>query len=330
MDTSTHIIMGFGLAGLAYIDPAVASNPELAQTIMFATILGSNAPDFDYAVKLVKGNGMYIEHHRGLSHSIPALFIWTAFISCLCFLFGGGSSFSPIFYWTFIAVVLHVGFDLLNVYGTQAGRPLTKRWLSLNTLPLFDPIIFVIHLVCFILWSFNYPPGTVFTFAYLIISIYIIIRLIVHYLKRQFILKKISLLNCTVTLVPKMNLNSWNVVVESEADYRVGIISGLQVNWLYNYKKQDMKCEFISASRNDKNVLHFLKNSKHTYAISYPTITGTEVRWIDLRFHTNNHFPYMAIVKFNKEGKISSSYTGWIHHTRQIESKLSKNQSVYL
>lgn len=30
MDTATHFVMGIGLAGLAYTDPAVAADPKLA------------------------------------------------------------------------------------------------------------------------------------------------------------------------------------------------------------------------------------------------------------------------------------------------------------
>lgn len=32
MDTSTHFVMGIGLAGLAYVDPVVAASPMLCGT----------------------------------------------------------------------------------------------------------------------------------------------------------------------------------------------------------------------------------------------------------------------------------------------------------
>jgi len=98
MDTSTHITMGFGLAGLAYLDPNVATNPELATAVMIGTVIGSNAPDFDYTIKILKGNGMYTEHHRGLSHSLPAIIIWPILIAYIIFVLFNQISFIPLLY----------------------------------------------------------------------------------------------------------------------------------------------------------------------------------------------------------------------------------------
>lgn len=65
MDTATHFVMGFGLAGLSFVDPAVASQPMLAGAVMLATVIGSQAPDADTALRL-KSNAVYIRNHRGL------------------------------------------------------------------------------------------------------------------------------------------------------------------------------------------------------------------------------------------------------------------------
>jgi inner membrane protein len=36
MDTGSHLLLGATLAGLAFVDPAVAANPQLAHSILFA------------------------------------------------------------------------------------------------------------------------------------------------------------------------------------------------------------------------------------------------------------------------------------------------------
>jgi inner membrane protein len=326
MDTSTHIIMGFGLAGLSFIDPAVSSNPELAHAILLGTVIGSNAPDFDYAIKLVKGRGMYTEHHRGISHSIPALFIWTLVVAGVIFLFFRDVSFLPILYWTFLAVVLHVGFDIMNPYGTQAGRPFTKKWLSLNFIPLFDPIIIFIHVIGFVLWLTGFPPAIVFSYGYLILGTYIAIRYFVYKQKRSFIINEIQK-NGIITLIPTIWLHKWDIVFETEEVYRVGSLIDKKIHWIQYFNRYEPRSELIKASLNDKNVQHFLANSKHTHALFYPSPTGSEVHWVDLRFRNKDRFPYMAIVKFDQEQTIIASSTGWLHNTSKLNEKLPSNKN---
>lgn len=73
MDTLSHITTGIGLAGLAFLDPTIANQPELFPAILTCTILGSNAPDIDFLLKL-KGNETYVNNHRGLSPLYPSYF----------------------------------------------------------------------------------------------------------------------------------------------------------------------------------------------------------------------------------------------------------------
>ncbi|MBZ5749192.1 MULTISPECIES: metal-dependent hydrolase [Metabacillus] len=326
MDTSTHITMGFGLAGLAYIDPAVAANPELAHAILIGTVAGSNAPDFDYVIKLFKGNGMYTEHHRGASHSIPALFILTLIISSVISLFFSHITFLPLLYWTFLAVILHVGFDIMNTYGTQAGRPFTKKWLSLNFIPLFDPIIILIHVIGFILWLTNFSPGIVFFYGYFILTVYLIIRFFVSLEKRRYITEATNKMG-EMTIIPTMWLQKWDFVHETESTYQVGSIHGKNINWIHQFDKADFSCEIINVSLADKNVQHFLANSKHTHVLYFPTPSGFDVQWIDLRFRNKDYYPYMAIVKLDRSQNIIASYTGWVHNTKRLDEKLLSTQN---
>jgi len=326
MDTSTHITMGFGLAGLALLDPSIDSNPQLANAIMLCTVVGSNAPDFDYFIKLFKGNGMYVEHHRGASHSIPALFIWSLLISGMTFSFFNDASFFQLFVWTLIAVVVHVVFDIFNAYGTQAGRPFTKKWLSINIIPLFDPFIMFIHFIGFTFWIIGFHPGFVFIYAYFIIIGYIILRFLIANRKKQLIGTKESLPPNRITLIPSIWLNKWDIVIEKEKSYDVGRIEGKAIIWYHHFDKYNNDSNIINKSLMDKNVNHFLANSKHTHVLTHPISSGIEVRWIDLRFRNKNHYPYMAVVKFDKESNIQASFTGWVHNTSHLSEKLAKHE----
>ncbi|MBU7593209.1 metal-dependent hydrolase [Metabacillus halosaccharovorans] len=320
MDTSTHITMGFGLAGLAYLDPNVSTNPELATAVMIGTVIGSNAPDFDYAIKILKGNGMYTEHHRGLSHSLPAMIIWPILIACIIFALFDQISFIPLLYWTSFAVILHVLFDIFNAYGTQAGRPFTKKWLSLNFIPLFDLFIILVHLIGFIFWLYQYPPGIIFFFCYIILSFYLIYRYIISLRIKTMLAKDHPIANYTV--IPTLSIKKWDFVIETDDYFKTGRVKKRDVNWNHSFRKHDPSCAYIQSSLKDCNVKHFLANSKHTHALYVERQNGFEVRWFDLRFRQNHHYPYMALVLLDKDLQIVTSYTGWIHQSRYTHKKM--------
>ncbi|WP_286885904.1 metal-dependent hydrolase [Aneurinibacillus sp. UBA3580] len=131
MDTGSHLMFGISLAGLAYIDPAVSHNPALAQAVLIGTIIGANAPDFDMVTR-IKGYASYLRYHRGITHSIPALFIWPLVIMfLLAMTFRLTTFWMNLYMWTFIAVILHVFLDTLNSYGVQSMRPFTKNGFNL-------------------------------------------------------------------------------------------------------------------------------------------------------------------------------------------------------
>jgi len=90
--------MGIALGGLALADPVVANHSMTFTAVMAGTIIGSQAPDVDTVLKL-RNNAIYIRHHRGITHSLPAVAIWpiliTAFYHSLfktqmCFIYGSG------------------------------------------------------------------------------------------------------------------------------------------------------------------------------------------------------------------------------------------------
>ncbi|WP_191556032.1 metal-dependent hydrolase [Metabacillus idriensis] len=330
MDTSTHITMGFGLAGLAFIDPAVAARPELASAVLIGTVLGSNAPDFDYGIRLFKGNGMYTEHHRGLSHSIPAWFMWTGLLTAIIYLFHFNFTALELIHlsgWIFLAVVLHVIFDIFNAYGTQAARPFTKKWLSLNFIPLFDPLIVFLHLLGFALWGLTGDPGLVFLIVYLMIGLYLLERFFSY--RRVLAMVKMEVDgNDSVTIIPTIRWSVWNIVLETDSFFDVGELRNKELKWIHTFEKADQDAYVLDKAKKDENVGHFLKNSKHVHSVVLSIPSGYEIRFFDLRFRAKNHYPYMAVCQMTKNGLILSSCTGWFHQADQFKSKLISHENA--
>lgn len=322
MDTSTHIAFGIGFAGLAHLDPAVASNPALSGAILAGTVLGSNAPDFDYAVKLFKGKAMYIEHHRGISHSIPALFIWALFLTFIIQLFTGPLPLLHLFAWTLFAVAFHVLIDIFNVFGTQGGRPFTKKWLALNAVPLFDPIIMLLHFAGFILWAAGGKPGPIFLVVYFLLIIHVAERYYRSLNLKKKIEREFANQHANVIMIPTMKRNYWKTVAETEDAFHSGELVKGRINWVHTIQKEQYNPEIIRIASTAKNARHFLKSTDTVYCTVTDAGNEFEIKWIDYRFRTGRHYPFMAIVMMDKDQTILSSCTGWIYQQKDADERM--------
>ncbi len=220
MDTGTHITMGIALGGFATLDPAVQQDPMLFTAVMVGTIIGSHAPDFDTVLKL-RNNAVYIRHHRGITHSIPAVMFWGIAISSIIYLFVPEVSFLHLWLWTFLAVILHVLVDIPNAYGTQAYRPFTKKWIAHGFISTFDPYIFSLHVIGIIAWILGATPGTTWLIIYSIIVLYYIKR----YIDKQEIVKIIHEHFDNVEKIatsPTTKQNIWRVAFIADQYFYVG------------------------------------------------------------------------------------------------------------
>ncbi len=141
MDSGTHFVMGIALGGLALADPVVANHSMTFTAVMAGTIIGSQAPDVDTVLKL-RNNAIYIRHHRGITHSLPAVALWPILITAVLSFIIQDANVFHLWLWTFLAVALHVFVDIFNAYGTQAIRPFSRKWVALGVINTFDPIIF--------------------------------------------------------------------------------------------------------------------------------------------------------------------------------------------
>ncbi|GEN33885.1 MULTISPECIES: metal-dependent hydrolase [Aneurinibacillus] len=319
MDTGTHIAMGFGLAGLAYLDPAVSAQPELAGAVLLGTIIGSQAPDLDTVLKF-RGNATYIRNHRGRSHSIPAILIWAGLISGGIYAFFPGISYLHLLLWTLLAVVVHVSIDLFNSYGTQAIRPFSKRWISFNVINIFDPFIMGIHLIGFLFWAAGLHPGHVFSVVYAVMVTYIIQRMFAYRKLVQLVKEDLGEEGHYI-LLPTIRWTRWGVVAETDTASYVGELHGKTVIWHDTFYKKDEN-EVIEKAKMDTKVQAFLSFTRYPHVYTKKREFGHEVRWIDLRYRTKTHYAFIAIVHLDEQLNIIDSYTGWEYREHKIDSKV--------
>lgn len=321
MDTGTHIVMGVALGGLATLDPAVHQDPLLFNAVLVGTIAGSHAPDFDTVLKL-RDNATYIRHHRGATHSVPAVIMWGILIATIIYLFVPSVNFLHLWIWTFLAVVLHVFVDIFNAYGTQAYRPFTNKWVAHGFINTFDPYIFALHVAGIGAWLLGANPGYTWLTIYAVIFLYYMKR----YNDKREIVKEIKGYYSDVEQIatsPTLKQNYWRVAVTTKDRFYVGSVQNGHIEIVDEFKKLPLPdTEIMKIAKEDKNVSAFLSFSP-VYRWEINDFDDfTEVRFIDLRYRSKGHYPFVAVAQIDDNMRIMSSYTGWIFSERKLQSKL--------
>ncbi|MCR8659495.1 metal-dependent hydrolase [Paenibacillus endoradicis] len=329
MDTASHFVVGVGLAGLSQLDPVVISQPAMQTAVILATIIGSQAPDFDTITRL-RSNEIYIRQHRGISHSIPAVLLWTILISASFYMFFDlNEGYGHLLSWTLLAVGLHVGMDLFNTYGTQALRPFSRVWISWNIIHIFDPFIFITHVIAGILWiSRLLDPSLIFPVLYIVIAIYYVVRVGYHYYLKRYLNEHIPIhKNEILTIIPTVRFRIWHLMIKMrDGSYKLGTLNRGNIRWVEQISSDHHP--LIDKSRQHPTVAALLSFTKHTVAHITEHPWGTEVRWCDARYRHRRQYPFVAIVFYDHDEQPLASYVGWLNDQKLYkrlynEAKLS-------
>ncbi|AYC30231.1 metal-dependent hydrolase [Paenisporosarcina cavernae] len=321
MDTGTHIVMGIALGGIAMIDPVVAAHTTTTTAVIAGTIIGSQIPDIDTVLKL-RNNAVYIRHHRGITHSIPAVLLWPILIAYTLHFIFPASNLLHLWLWSFLAVFLHVFVDIFNSYGTQALRPFSKKWVALNVINTFDPIIFFMHVAGILLWSLGANPVYTFLMMYAIIVIYYILRFIVQYAVKHTVKHMISDAE-EIIVAPTMTFFQWRLAVLTPTHHYVGRAYGRSITIYDKFERKEIPdSPLVKAALKDKNLQAFTSFSPiYRWEITEHDHVY-EVRLIDLRYRSNDYYPFVAVAHLNEELEVVNSYTGWIFSEDKLHKKL--------
>lgn len=326
MDTGTHIVMGVALGGLATLDPVVHQDPTLFHAVLIGTIVGSHAPDFDTVMKL-KNNATYIRHHRGITHSIPAVIFWGIFLASIIYMFVPQVNFLHLWLWTFLAVIIHVLVDIPNAYGTQAFRPFSNKWIAHGFINTFDPYIFILHIAGIGAWVLGANPGYTWLIIYTVIGLYYIKR----YMDKREITKKIKdyFPNTEhIATSPTIKQNIWRLAITTKDQFYVGTVINGHIEIIDEFDRVPLPdSEIMEIAKKDKNIAAFLTFSP-VYRWEVKDFDDfTEVRFIDLRYRSKGYYPFVAVVQIDDNMRIMSSYTGWIFSEQKLQNKLYVEES---
>ncbi len=325
MDTGTHLVVGLGLAGLSYIDPVIASDTSAATAVLIGTVLGSQAPDSDGLLRM-KGNAAYIRNHRGITHSLPAIGLWSLLITAGLALVFPGLPVLHVGGWVLLAVGFHVFSDLFNTYGTQALRPISEKWIGWNIIHIFDPVIFVSHLIAIFMWSVHlFQPADIFSVLYSLLAVYYLWRTYIHFLLEKGLPKQDPHYRAgeRYYLIPTIHLNHWNVLkYKGNGCYALGELKNEKLQWIDQVTCSDHPA--AEASKTHPDIASFLYFSSFACAEVKQHRWGYEVRWADVRYRHRKQYPFVAVLLCDHQMRPMDSYVGWLSDTR-LEKKMHVN-----
>ena len=322
MDTGTHVVMGIAIGGLSLSDPTVSSEVITATAVFTGVIIGSLIPDIDTVLKL-RNNAVYIRHHRGITHSIPAVFLWPLIITLFLSFLMPEANFIHIWAWTFLAVFIHVFVDIFNSYGTQALRPFSRKWVAIGVINTFDPIIFSLHIIAISIWAFGVNPFYPIVTMYIIIFLYYLLRFAVKAAVKNAVAHTIPDAE-EIIIAPTMRFLQWRIAASSEKSHYVGRAYGRSITIYDQFNKNPLP-EFpeVKAALEDNNIKAFTAFSPiYRWEI---TKMGNlcEVRLIDLRYRSKGYYPFVAVAHIDADLTVVNSYTGWIFSEEKLNKKLN-------
>lgn len=212
--------------------------------------------------------------------------------------------------------------DLFNAYGTQAFRPFTNRWIAYGFINTFDPYIFMLNVAGIIAWVLGAHPGYTWLSIYTVILLYYIKR----YMDKREIVKKIKEhIPDTVKIAtsPTIKQNNWRVAITTKDKFYVATVENGHIEIVDEFNKIPLpNIPIMEKALTDKNIESFLNFSPvYRWEIS-EFDQYTEVRFIDLRYRSNEYYPFVAVVQIDRNMEIISSYTGWIFSEHKLKNKL--------
>ena len=135
MDTITHTL--FGLTTYGAINKK-EKDKQTKRALLFTALAASQAPDFDVIARVTEtGRVMDQMWHRGLTHSMSCCpHLGTSYLFIVFFIWRKKDKM--IFYLAFVNVIIHIGSDALNAWGTGFFEPVSSMRVTIGVIPIID------------------------------------------------------------------------------------------------------------------------------------------------------------------------------------------------
>jgi inner membrane protein len=143
MDNITHTLIGLAISQAGF--------SRKTRYATLAIVVGSNLPDVD-SVSGFWGSVTYLQHHRGITHSIVGVFALGIVLAATVYFIGRRlrpkTSGPPLDgRWLLLACCVatgtHLLLDFTNSYGIRPFLPFSAHWYAWGIEPIIDPLLWL-------------------------------------------------------------------------------------------------------------------------------------------------------------------------------------------
>ncbi|MGE0453810.1 MAG: metal-dependent hydrolase [Vicinamibacteria bacterium] len=297
MDNLTHSLTGLALAR--------AGLGRFSKGATLALVLASNLPDVDL-VTAASGSAVYLEHHRGVSHSIVGAPLMALGLALGLRLFVRGSRLLPLLGCSLAGVAGHVFMDLWTSYGTRVLSPFDRRWLTWDLVFIVDPWILALLLIA-VLWKRGIPQSPqIATTALGLVLAYVGLRAVTHAQALDLAAARLPRPAARMAALPSpVDPFRWRVLADTGDAVYVGDLNVLgRSSPLARREKRAHDAAVAAAAAKSEVAAVFLDFSTFPWVEVKETPEGTEVRWHDLRFERPERETFVATVLLDKAGRV--------------------------
>lgn len=295
MDPVTHGLAGAVMKHLGF-------QRKRAMGVMVAASL---APDIDYLSRL-GGTASFLEHHRGITHGIMALFLVPLSIAIVA---GGRKDRAYYYFIGFLAYAFHLFLDLTNPYGVRILSPIDDRYFSLDLNFIIEPYITLGLLAAFLIARRSKDKGRKAAVCFfLLFFLYTGAKYMLHERAEEYLRARLSDQAIQrVTPLPG-GLFRWWYVSESKDGPVVGMVD-MFTDGAYMHRRytRQGKSPLVGASKQTPAVASYLKFARDPYAEVIDEIRGKRVVWRDLSYAYLRNDRLTAWATFDAEGKVKDS-----------------------
>jgi inner membrane protein len=315
MDPITHGVIGAALSAFSQ-EPVSLTNP-----MTIGAMLGAMSPDLDVVVRLYKDEMVYLKSHRGFSHSLPALVVYSALITAGISFFFPAMAVLQVFGFTLLGALSHTLFDILNSYGAQ----LFRKKIKANLLSLYDPFISLMAL--YLILNRDHTPFTLGMTALAFFG-YLGLRYAMKRFSAGRVLKRYhDLQPSKITMLPSLKaFHKWDFVLETACGQTVGKYDPLKsaVEVVEKFMFEDDQDHFLDVF-NRTNVGEYFKDFTPNYHIvKLEEAERIILKIIDLRYHFRDEFMHHATIHLDKELNVLHSYV----HPYSLDKRIPVHEAA--
>ncbi len=234
MDTLTHALSGALLARATAPAPGPAVIPLRRRIALGA--MAAAFPDIDVVVSL--GSPLsYLHHHRGVTHSLVMLAVWTALLAWLCTRVWrndankglGWRAYAGIIAW---GIGAHIAGDWITSFGTMVFAPLSDWRAALSITFIIDlwfSGIILAGLLASWLWRKSRHARWPAITSLAVLCGYVVFQFVQQQRAIEFgeqFVRQAGLRDARVSALPRpVSPFNWMVVVETEDRYHYSLVS---------------------------------------------------------------------------------------------------------